>query len=224
MNRRPEQSGTPGRILTAMEADPTETTNDAAQRAFGHDPAAVAAGRSHAIAEPQLSDWWTRAAALVLDAVVVAAVAVAVAVVAIAVTGRSDDHMVKIITYAIGVPLGIAYAPLLMIRRGERNGQTLGKQAMGIRVVRDGGAPIALGTAVLRELIGRQLLIAVTFYLYAVPDYLWPIWDRRNQCLHDKIASTLVVRTAAPASTGFAPAPLADEAPVRGWLPPNPGA
>jgi uncharacterized RDD family membrane protein YckC len=26
--------------------------------------------------------------------------------------------------------------------------------------------------------------------------YLWPIWDRRNQTLYDKMAGTIVVRTA----------------------------
>lgn len=217
-----ERSGAPERIPAAMEADPTKMANDAAQSSFGRPAASASPQPSPAVAGEQLSDWWTRAAALVLDAVVVAAVALAVAVVAIAVTGRSDDQVAKIVTYAIGIPLGIAYAPLLMIRRGRRNGQTLGKQAMGIRVVRESGAPVTLGNALLRELIGRQLLIAITFYLYAIPDYLWPAWDRKHQCLHDKIASTLVVR-ATTASASTAPAP-ADTALVRGWLPPSAGA
>ena len=38
-----------------------------------------------------------------------------------------------------------------MARKGEHNGQTLGKQAAGIRVVRDDGRPIRLGFAVVRE-------------------------------------------------------------------------
>jgi uncharacterized RDD family membrane protein YckC len=25
--------------------------------------------------------------------------------------------------------------------------------------------------------------------------YLWPLWDTRNQTLHDKMANTIVVRT-----------------------------
>ena len=203
-----------------MDADPTETANDAAQRAFGQDAAVAAAQPAETISAERLSDWWPRAAALVLDGVVVAALTLGVTVLVIGLIGRSDDHVARIVTYAIGIPLGIAYAPLLMIRRGERNGQTLGKQAMGIRVVRESGTPVTLGNAALREVIGRQLLIAITFYLYAVPDYLWPLRDRRNQCLHDKIASTLVVRTSA---TTAPPAVPAGEA-IRGWLPPSAGA
>jgi uncharacterized RDD family membrane protein YckC len=33
-------------------------------------------------------------------------------------------------------------------------------------------------------LLGLPLLLA----------YLWPLWDKRNQTLYDKMASTLVVR------------------------------
>ena len=48
--------------------------------------------------------------------------------------------------------LGSAYVlRRTMSRKGEHNGQTLGKQAAGIRVVRDDGRPIRLGFAVLRE-------------------------------------------------------------------------
>jgi len=35
-------------------------------------------------------------------------------------------------------------------------------------------------------------------FLFAIPlivDLLWPIWDKRNQTLHDKFANTLLVRT-----------------------------
>lgn len=93
----------------------------------------------------------------------------------------------------VGAPIGLLYAPLLMIRGGDRNGQTLGKQAMRIRVVRENGAAIGLGTAVLREIFGRQLLIAFTSGVYAVVDYAWPLWDGGRQALHDKIAQTRVV-------------------------------
>jgi hypothetical protein len=34
------------------------------------------------------------------------------------------------------------------------------------------------------------LSLSIPHYL----DLLWPLWDRQNQTLHDKVASTLVVR------------------------------
>ena len=48
------------------------------------------------------------------------------------------------------VALG-AYTGLTMTRGGERNGQTLGKQAVNVRVIRDDGQPITWKTVALRE-------------------------------------------------------------------------
>jgi uncharacterized RDD family membrane protein YckC len=119
------------------------------------------------------------------------------------------------VTYGVAGLLGALYPPLLMARGGARNGQTLGKQALGIRVVRTSGEPVTFRIGFLRVVIGQQVLTAITFYVYAVFDYLWPLRDPRNQALHDKIAKTLVVKASAQAP----PAP-----PVR-WLPPQaPGA
>lgn len=108
--------------------------------------------------------------------------------------------------------VGCLYAPLLMARRGARNGQTLGKQTMGIRVVRTDGEPVGFSTGFLRTVVGQQLLIGLTFYVYGVLDYLWPLRDPGNQALHDKIASTRVL-VAEPAG--------AQDAPAQVWLPPR---
>ncbi|MDW5593674.1 RDD family protein [Conexibacter stalactiti] len=107
----------------------------------------------------------------------------------------SDDarELTRTLALALGIPLTLLYAPLLLIRRGARNGQTLGKQAMRIRVVRESGEPVTLGNALMREVVGRQLLIAFTYGVYAVIDYAWPLWDRSRQALHDKVAQTRVV-------------------------------
>ncbi|HST41928.1 MAG TPA: RDD family protein, partial [Conexibacter sp.] len=107
----------------------------------------------------------------------------------------SDEarELTRTLALALGIPLTLLYAPLLLIRRGARNGQTLGKQAMRIRVVKESGEPVTLGSALMREVVGRQLLIAFTYGLYAVIDYAWPLWDRSRQALHDKVAQTRVV-------------------------------
>jgi uncharacterized RDD family membrane protein YckC len=185
----------------------------------------------------QLSDWWPRAGAFLLDQLIVAGIAVGAALVAAAVDGDLESETTKLVAYAIAIPLGWLYAPLLMARSGERNGQTLGKQAVGIRVVRTDGQPVGFWLGVLRTVVAQQLLTAITLYLYAVVDYLWPLRDPQNQALHDKIAKTWVVlalpkdsistQDAAPASSSWAEASKAfgsdesDEAPVQGWLPPR---
>jgi uncharacterized RDD family membrane protein YckC len=182
----------------------------------------------------QLSDWWTRAGAFVLDQLIIGAVAVAAVLAARVITGDVESDTAQIVAYAIAIPLGCLYAPLLMSRRGARNGQTLGKQALGIRVVRTDGQPVGFWLGVLRTVVAQQLLTAITFYAYAVVDYLWPLRDPQNQALHDKIASTWVVRApqpepdASPISSSWADAAKAfgsddpDEVPVQGWLPPRP--
>jgi uncharacterized RDD family membrane protein YckC len=68
-------------------------------------------------------------------------------------------------------------------------GQTLGKMAVGIKVVDETGAMPGLGVAALREIPGKiisTIVICVGF--------LWIIWDERKQGLHDKIAKTCVIR------------------------------
>lgn len=69
-------------------------------------------------------------------------------------------------------------------------GQTLGKKALKIRVVRveNGEAPGYL-KAFLREVVGKMVSGAVLGL-----GYLWPLWDSRKQAWHDKIAGTVVVK------------------------------
>jgi uncharacterized RDD family membrane protein YckC len=85
----------------------------------------------------------------------------------------------------------------LMGREGERNGMTLGKQVCNIRVIKEDGTQMTTGFAVLRELVVKGLLIGfVGGFFFAIPtliNYLWPLWDDKNQALHDKVASTYVV-------------------------------
>lgn len=184
----------------------------------------------------ELASWGVRAAAFALDLLIPLALgfAIGVGVYVFAGDGEDAERLAETLALVIGVPLSLLYAPLLMVRRGARNGQTLGKQALGIRVVRESGEPVTLGNALLREIIGRQLLVPFSYGLYAVLDYLWPVWDRSRQCLHDKVAQTRVVRVEAGDRPGGAPRPLVapapppppprpeDDLPVRdGWLPPQ---
>jgi uncharacterized RDD family membrane protein YckC len=92
----------------------------------------------------------------------------------------------------------LLYAPLLMMRQGEHNGQTLGKQAIGIRVVRDTGEPMGFGWAALREVVVKGLLVGVASSIIPVIPWLlnvcWPLWDDENRALHDMVVSTHVVK------------------------------
>jgi uncharacterized RDD family membrane protein YckC len=91
--------------------------------------------------------------------------------------------------YALGVIIGIAYFVSL---EGGPTGQTLGKRALGIRVVSfDTGGPIGYGRAFIRY-VGK-----IIDFLCLLIGYLWMLWDSEKQCWHDKMASDVVVPVSA---------------------------
>ncbi|MEN3332085.1 MAG: hypothetical protein V7641_1450 [Blastocatellia bacterium] len=67
-----------------------------------------------------------------------------------------------------------------------KNGATLGKRWMKIKVVDQIGQPLGFGKAFLRELV-KLVLGNICFILY-----FWPLWDQEKQGLYDKIFSTHV--------------------------------
>jgi len=67
-------------------------------------------------------------------------------------------------------------------------GQTPGKMALGIKVVKTDGSPVTFGTALVRY-IGYWISALVLLL-----GFLWVLWDTNKQGWHDKIAGTYVVR------------------------------
>ena len=67
-------------------------------------------------------------------------------------------------------------------------GTTLGKAALGMRVVKEDGRPAGFLTMLFREWIGNLIS---GFFLGV--GYLWIVLDRDRQAWHDKLASTYVV-------------------------------
>jgi uncharacterized RDD family membrane protein YckC len=90
------------------------------------------------------------------------------------------------------------YTGRLMTRPGRRNGQTLGKQVLGIRVVRVDAAPVTLATVALRHWLMKYavfgILAAATLYIATAVNYLRPAFDAQGRALHDQVARTRVVR------------------------------
>jgi uncharacterized RDD family membrane protein YckC len=70
--------------------------------------------------------------------------------------------------------------------------------ALNIRVVRASGERMTFGFATLREVVVKWLLFgilgALTGGIAPLLDYLWPLWDEQNRCLHDMIVDTRVVK------------------------------
>ncbi len=70
------------------------------------------------------------------------------------------------------------------------NGQTPGKKVAGIRVIREGGAPLDFQAAAVRNLLGMADLLPCFYILGAILIQLGP----RRQRLGDMAAGTLVIR------------------------------
>jgi len=74
-----------------------------------------------------------------------------------------------------------------------RHGQTPGKQLAKISCIDASGSIIHFWRMVWREVIAQYLLALITGSVFGWLDYLWALWDKDNQTLHDKMAGTWVV-------------------------------
>ena len=83
--------------------------------------------------------------------------------------------------------ISLAYEALML---GYKNGQTIGKMAMNVRVVRPDGSPISSGQA-----WGRVLMRTVLGCLVIV-DYIPAFFTPERTTLHDMVAGTRVVDAA----------------------------
>jgi uncharacterized RDD family membrane protein YckC len=155
-------------------------------------------------AGPPLASWGVRLGAALLDGVVqlVAVLVLIVPGVVLLIADATAAGIVLLVLGGLGYVLVlIFYGGYFMKRPGERNGQTPGKQWLGIRVVRDNGEPFNLGQGILREFVVKQLLFgwvggSLFFGIPWLIDYLWPLWDDQNRALHDMIVSSHVVQAA----------------------------
>jgi uncharacterized RDD family membrane protein YckC len=171
--------------------------------AFG--PPAHATTPAPAAGRYALAGWWSRVGATLIDALIIGAGALLILVLfgSVFSVGFFASDETGVVAVVIGLMLGalavaivsLIYAPLMMART---NGKTLGRMAMGIRVVRASGQPMTFGFAMLREVAVKALLFGVAGSITAgianLVDVLWPLWDDENRALHDFIVDTRTVR------------------------------
>ena len=106
--------------------------------------------------------------------------------------GEGEDLLFTL----VGLGVTLAYYTFL---EGSPSGQTIGKKALSIRVIsQETGGPISYGRALARNAVRAfPSYIPLIGWVWGLLDHLWMLWDRENQCLHDKAAQTLVVPVAA---------------------------
>jgi len=136
--------------------------------------------------------FWIRVVAAIVDSVLVTAVEFALGLaigLAAALLGGGMDatgqSMIAIVTWLFGTVLTVAYYVFFT----GYCGQTPGKMALRIKVIRTDGMEIGYGKAALREVLGKF----VSGILLGI-GYLMVAFDPQKQGLHDKIADTFVIK------------------------------
>lgn len=137
------------------------------------------------------SGFWRRVAAALLDGLIVSVPTRIISTVASA--GESGATIgygltpgASLAVSLINTIIGVSYYAYL---EGTR-GQTVGKMALGIKVVdADGGGMIGIPRGIGRYF--ARILSAIVFGL----GYLWMLWDGRKQCWHDKLVRSVVIRS-----------------------------
>ncbi len=127
-----------------------------------------------------LSGWLRRVGATLLDGLIVGVpLSIIFAIIGLGSAGRE----------VIDALVFIAYAVLLIGGRG----QTVGDMVVTSQIVdATTGAKPTYGKVAIRVLVSYGLGITV---IGGILDILWPLWDDRNQTIHDKAAGTLMIRT-----------------------------
>lgn len=124
--------------------------------------------------KPIYANFWSRLLALIIDLVI---------------TGTIQ----RLIAFSFRQPLKdlfstilyFGYAPFMLYRYQA----TLGKMALGLKIVSEDGKKLEIFQILLREWIGK-FLSSIVFFL----GFIWVAFDPKKQAWHDKLARTLVVK------------------------------
>lgn len=128
----------------------------------------------------ELAGLFSRLLAMILDSVLMVLLFLLLIFV-VSLLGGGDSTS---ISQVIGFASSVLYNWYFWTRR---DGQTPGKFALKIRVIKADGTPLSDTDAVIRA-IGYQVSSIVCGL-----GYIWAIFDKNNQTWHDKLARTYVV-------------------------------
>jgi uncharacterized RDD family membrane protein YckC len=156
--------------MSDVQRDPTATGGPPGQAP------AVPASEMQAASGPSgpRAGFWIRVLAQIIDGLILAVPSVI---------------LFLILDFGIAYVLSILLAATYFVYfEGGPTGQTLGKKAVGIRVIdlRAGG-PIGYGRSLLRYVV--EVVFSGILFL----GYLWMLWDREKQTWQDKAANSVVV-------------------------------
>ena len=142
--------------------------------------------------------FWIRFVAYLLDAFIVSIAAGVIVGIFIAIVLLSDQSIddsndsLFIIGGAIVMVLALIVINWLYeaLMTSSPRGATLGKQALGLRIIRADGAQLSFGRATARHF----LKVMITPLVPLAIGYLMAAFTARKRALHDVLAETLVIR------------------------------
>jgi len=149
----------------------------------------------HSPAEP--ADRGTRLGAAILDGIIFSGMVYVPMLVGLLAGAAASDSTADIgrgalLVVSVSLALiGFVAWCWLTIKYVTRNGQSIAKKLLGIKVVRSDGTPISLGRIFWLRNVVNGLISIVPFY--GLVDILF-IFGEPRQCLHDKIADTVVIK------------------------------
>ncbi|MFC9191895.1 MULTISPECIES: RDD family protein [Streptomyces] len=133
---------------------------------------------------PELAHWGLRAGGLIIDGLIIGAPYLLL----VGIGGAMGDAAGGILAL-LGFLVMIGLTLWQLYQEGT-TGQTIGKKAVGIRVLREAdGRPLGLGMAFVRRL--AHFLDSIACYI----GWLWPLWDEKKQTFADKVCSSVVIRS-----------------------------
>lgn len=150
------------------------------------------------------AEWIDRVAAALIDGFLTAAVAIVMIIIISIVAGGlgavgGEDAATGILCLGMGITmlsalgLGLYNKVFLVSKRGFSIGQGI----MKLKVVDAAGNIPSVGTLILRLLVQLGMnAVPIVGIILVLLDLLWPLWDEKKQTLHDKAASTYVIKTA----------------------------
>ncbi len=127
-----------------------------------------------------LSSWGRRVVASLIDGVIGAAILFIFLILG-SILGAQEAFT------SLGYIAWFAFWIWQMVNQGN-TGQTIGKNAIGIKLVRESDAqPVGPGLS-----IGRGF-VHIVDSLPCYVGYLWPLWDPKRQTFADKLLTTVVI-------------------------------
>ena len=142
--------------------------------------------------ELEIASAWLRLGAALLDTIFGMLVFFAAGLLGFLVVGFDEERIVIAVVLAIMASVAYVVVHYAMV---AASGQSPGKKAVGIKIIRVDGRELGFGGMLVREIVGKAIpsMVPILNIVWLL-SYVWILVDAQRQGWHDKIAGTYVVK------------------------------